>query len=409
MSYNSAHIEAAIADIKAGKMVIVVDDASRENEGDLMIAADHVTPDAINFMAQYGRGLICMPMPAEDFARLGIDMMVSENQSSYQTAFGVSIGAKKGITTGISAADRAYTIALANDPKSGPGDLVRPGHVFPLKARAQGVLAREGHTEACTDLARMAGCRPVAALCEIMNPDGSMARMPELEVFAKQHNLKIVSIEDLVQYRLQNEILATRVASSTLPLDDGLTWQVHVFRSDLDGSEITALVSPVRPQVAPLVRLHSQCLTGDVLGSKRCDCGWQLKTAMARIGQEGGALLYLPQEGRGIGLANKIKAYALQDQGLDTVEANHALGFAADERHYAFAAQVLKALQYQRIHLLSNNPQKQSELAGYGLDVAQRESLLAPTNPHNEAYLKTKQHKLAHYLNLEEGRDHHVH
>lgn len=403
MSYNEAHIEAVLSDVREGKMVIVVDDERRENEGDLMIAAERVTPDLINFMSLHGRGLICLSLTAADFERLEIPMMTERNQSQYQTAFGVSIGAREGITTGISAADRAQTIAVAVDPNSRAEDLVRPGHVFPLRAKSWGVLARQGHTEACTDLARLAGLQSAAVLCEIMNPDGSMARMPDLERFAKTQGFKIISIADLVQYRSRKESWVELCATAALPMEGGTAWQVKVFRSLIDSVEITALIALSSEHRPPLVRLHSQCLTGDVFGSCRCDCGWQLKTSMARIQQEGGALLYLPQEGRGIGLVNKIKAYALQDQGMDTVEANEALGFLADERSYALAAQVLRQLGMPSIRLLTNNPHKQSQLVDAGISVFSTERLLAPANAHNLGYLKTKQNKLAHQLDLSEG------
>jgi 3,4-dihydroxy 2-butanone 4-phosphate synthase / GTP cyclohydrolase II len=393
-----ATIECAINAIKNGEMVIVVDDEHRENEGDLVMAADKVTPEAINFMTTYGRGLVCMPMQAADFDRLGIDMMARDNQSKYHTGFGVSFGAAYDITTGISAADRAHTIRVAADAASGPSDIVKPGHVFPLKAQAGGVINRMGHTEASVDLARMAGLSEAAAICEITNSDGSMARMNDLEVFAATHGLLIISIDALKAYRLRTEMLVEEVATAKLPVESGAMWQIKVFKSVLDDTEISVLM-PSKPRgTQPLVRVHSECLTGDVFGSQRCDCGWQLKESMRRIDTQGGLVIYMKQEGRGIGLANKIKAYALQDQGMDTVEANHALGFAADERSYAYAAQVLKALGVTDVTLLTNNPKKEEALRFYGIDVAATDSIEAPVNVHNHEYLQVKQQKLSHRL-----------
>lgn len=409
MSIKLGTISQALEQLRLGKPIIVVDDEHRENEGDLVVSAEKITPETINFLTRFGRGLVCMPMDAKSFDRLGIDMMTHDNQSSYQTGFGVSIGAAKGITTGISAYDRALTVLVAANPDSTAQDIVKPGHVFPLRARDKGVIERAGHTEASVDLMRLAGLQPAAVICEVMNEDGSMARLPQLSIFAKQHDLVIVSIEDLIHYRYRHECFVEEVASSKLPVDSGETWQMKVFRSRIDGQEISVLM-PQKPIEAnqPLVRLHSQCLTGDVFGSNRCDCGWQLKQSMQLLSQQGGVLLYLPQEGRGIGLGNKIKAYSLQDQGMDTVEANHALGFAADQRNYALAAQVLRELGLDKITLLTNNPQKHAQLERYGIMVKHCQSLIAPTNEHNANYLQTKQTKMGHRFKVK-GDDNNVH
>ncbi|MDF1653648.1 MAG: 3,4-dihydroxy-2-butanone-4-phosphate synthase [Coxiellaceae bacterium] len=400
-----ATINQALEALRQGKPIIVVDDEQRENEGDLVVSAERVTPETLNFLAQHGRGLICMPMLPEAFERLGIDMMTHKNQSTFHTAFGVSIGAANDITTGISAADRALTVQVAANPNSTEADIVKPGHVFPLKAKLNGVVERAGHTEASVDLMRLAGLQPAAVICEVMNPDGSMARLPQLGRFAKKHDLLIVSIEQLIHYRYCNENFIEEVATTKLPVDGGEVWQMKVFRSTIDQQEISVLL-PQKPIAAkePLVRLHSQCLTGDVFGSSRCDCGWQLKQSMQMLSEQGGVLLYLPQEGRGIGLANKIKAYALQDQGMDTVEANHALGFAADERNYALAAQVLRELGLDKVTLLTNNPQKHAQLERYGVVVKRCEPLVAPSNEHNAQYLQTKKDKLGHRFD-NEGED----
>ncbi|MDF1759811.1 MAG: 3,4-dihydroxy-2-butanone-4-phosphate synthase [Coxiellaceae bacterium] len=400
-----ATINQALEALRQGKPVIVVDDEQRENEGDLVVSAEKVTPESLNFLAQYGRGLVCMPMLPEAFERLGIDMMTHKNQSTFHTAFGVSIGAANDITTGISAADRALTVQVAANPDSTAADIVKPGHVFPLKAKPNGVVERAGHTEASVDLMRLAGLQPAAVICEVMNSDGTMARLPQLGRFAKKHDLLIVSIEQLIHYRYCNENFIEEVATTKLPVESGEVWQMKVFRSTIDQQEISVLL-PQKPVAAkePLVRLHSQCLTGDVFGSNRCDCGWQLKQSMQMLSQQGGVLLYLPQEGRGIGLANKIKAYALQDQGMDTVEANHALGFAADERNYALAAQVLRELGLDKVTLLTNNPQKHAQLERYGVVVKRCEPLVAPSNEHNAQYLQTKKDKLGHRFD-NEGED----
>ncbi len=405
-------VEAAITDIRAGKMVILVDDESRENEGDLIIAAEKITPEALNFMSRYACGLICMPMMAADFKRLNIPLMISHNRNKHATAFGVSIGAAEGVSTGISAADRAKTVQVAVDPNSTPSDLIMPGHMFPLQAQENGVLARRGHTEGSTDLARLAGLRPAAVICEVINEDGTMARRADLEKFALQHNLKIISVEDLIQYRLahdKTQIVEAIVdsdaieelASANLPLDFPGKFTIKLFENKLDATQYVALIhGKIDPDKATYVRLHSECFTGDVLHSARCDCGAQLTAALQLISKEGGVLLYLRQEGRGIGLANKLKAYALQDQGMDTVEANQHLGFKDDERDYAEAVQLLKKLNITRVKLLTNNPRKVSALTEAGINVVSREALETTPSTTNYVYLKTKRDKLGHHLNL---------
>lgn len=393
-------IESVLADIRKGKMVIVVDDADRENEGDLVMAAQFVTPAAVNFMAKYGRGLICVPTTFERLQQLGIGSMVKENRESFRTDFQVSVDAARGITTGISAADRARTIRVMADPTAVPEDLVQPGHVFPLRARPGGVLQRAGHTEAAVDLARLAGCRPVGVICEIMNDDGTMARLPELLKFAKRHKLKICSIADLIQYRRTREKLVVKVEVVKLPTEYG-EFDLHLYHSKLDGQHHVALVrGDVANRKNVLVRVHSECLTGDVFGSRRCDCGAQLHQAMRMVAQEGcGVIVYMrQQEGRGIGLAPKIKAYKLQEAGLDTVEANEKLGYPPDLREYGLGAQILADLGLKTIRLLTNNPRKIVGLEGYGLKVVERVPISVPPNPHNEQYLKTKRQKLGHLL-----------
>jgi 3,4-dihydroxy 2-butanone 4-phosphate synthase/GTP cyclohydrolase II len=394
------NIERAIADIQSGKMVIITDDKNRENEGDLVISAEKITPEAINFMAHFGCGLICMPMNEDYFNRLDIPMMVQNNQSAFQTAFGVSIGAKEGITTGISAHDRAHTIKIAANLNSSPSDIVKPGHIFPLKAVNGGVLKRKGQTEASVDLMKIAGLNAASAICEIMNIDGPMAREEDLKIFSDKHQLTIVSVQDIFEYRLQKEEIVEKITSADLPTKYG-NMKIHTYKSVLDNFEWIALtMGDPKKETAPLVRLHSQCLTGDALGSIRCDCGEQLEMAMHKISRNGGILLYLPQEGRNIGLINKIKSYELQDKGLDTVEANHHLGFNDDDREYFIAAQILKNLGVHQIQLMTNNLNKISELKKYGIDVLKRIPIAAKPNVKNIFYLKTKQKKLGHELDL---------
>ncbi|OGT40970.1 MAG: bifunctional 3,4-dihydroxy-2-butanone 4-phosphate synthase/GTP cyclohydrolase II [Gammaproteobacteria bacterium RIFCSPHIGHO2_12_FULL_40_19] len=393
-------VEHAIADIQQGKMVIITDDKNRENEGDLVMAADKITAEGINFMAHNGCGLICMPMSDDHFKRLDIPMMVQNNQSTFHTAFGVSIGAAQGITTGISAYDRALTVQIAVNPQSTAADIVKPGHVFPLKAVNGGVLKRKGQTEASVDLMKLAGLNSVAVICEIMNRDGTMAREADLKLFSDTHQLTVISVQDILEYRLKADVFITKTESANFPTQYG-PMQIHHYQSALDALEWIAITAgDIEKQSAPLVRLHSQCLTGDVFHSKRCDCGEQLDVAMRSIAHEGGVLLYLPQEGRSIGLSNKIKSYALQDKGLDTVEANQQLGFQADAREYFIPAQILKNLAVERVRLMTNNVNKISQLKKYGIDVVERIPLIVEPNHENIFYLKTKQNKLGHELNL---------
>ncbi len=399
---TSASIHRALEDLRQGKMIVLFDHENRENEGDLVLAAEKVTAGTINFMAQYGRGLVCLALAEEDIRRLKLPMMVEHATNPFNTAFTVSIEAAEGVTTGISAADRAHTIKVAINPQSGPKDIVTPGHIFPLQARRGGILERMGQTEGSTDLMRLAGLKPAAVICEIMNPDGSMARFPDLEKFAKQHQLSLLSIRDLIQYRLQTESLVKEIAAIRLPTEEYGDLTVKLFESRLDKHHHLALIKerPAKNNQTILVRVHSECFTGDLFGSARCDCGWQLHESLAQISRHGGVLLYLRQEGRGIGLLNKLKAYALQDQGLDTVEANQKLGFGSDDRNYWIAAQMLQNLKLLKIKLLTNNPQKIIDLERYGIEVAERIPLIATPNATNRDYLKTKQTKLGHLLNL---------
>jgi len=395
-----ARIEDTIAAFKAGQMIIVCDDEDRENEGDLTIAAEKITPEGINFMAREGRGLICVSMTSERLDELEIPLMVTQNTSNFQTGFCVSIEAKGRTTTGISAADRAATVLCAIDPATRPSDLARPGHTFPLRARPGGVIERAGQTEAAIDLARIAGLYPAGVICEIMNPDGTMARVPELAKFAKKHRLLMITIADLIKYRILTESLVKRVATAKLPTEDYGDWKVHVYVNQLDKSEHVALVrGDISSGKDVMVRVHSSCLTGDVLHSARCDCGMQRDAAMKRIAAEGrGVLLYLNQEGRGIGLANKIRAYALQDEGLDTVEANEKLGFKADQRDYGVGVQILRDLGIRSMLLLSNNPRKLVGIEGYGLTVSDWLPLEVRVSDSTRRYLTTKKEKLGHKL-----------
>lgn len=392
----------AIEDIRQGKMVVLVDDEDRENEGDLTLAAEKVTPQAVNFMAKHGRGLICLAMTEERIEALKIPMMVSHNTSRFGTSFTVSIEAKHGVTTGISAYDRAKTIKTAIDPASGPDDIVMPGHVFPLKARKGGVLVRTGQTEGSVDLARLAGLNPAAVICQIMKDDGTMARMPDLEKFSKKHNLRIITIADLIKYRLTKESLVHRMATATFPTVYGGEFEAIAYENDVDDYQHIALIKGgIGPDDEVLVRVHSECLTGDVFGSKRCDCGDQLHAAMAMVEREGkGVIVYMRQEGRGIGLVNKLRAYCKQDEGCDTVEANHALGFKADLRDYGIGAQILVDLGLRKIRLMTNNPKKIIGLEGYGIEVVERVPLEMPARSENVKYLETKKRKMGHLLAL---------
>ena len=392
-------IESVIADVRKGKMVVVVDDADRENEGDLIMAAECVTPAAVNFMARHGRGLICVPTLYERLKQLGIEQMVVQNTENYRTDFQVSVDAAKGISTGISAADRALTIKIMADPTAVPEDLVQPGHVFPLRAKSGGVLQRAGHTEAAVDLAKLAGRRAIGIVCEIMSDDGSMARLPELKRFATKHKLKLCTIADLIHYRRTREKLVERVEMVKLPTAYG-DFDLYLYRSNLDGQHHLALVKgEVAGKKNVLVRVHSECLTGDIFGSRRCDCGPQLHQAMRQISAEGrGVIVYMRQEGRGIGLASKIKAYKLQEDGYDTVEANIKLGYGTDLREYGLGAQILVDLGLKTISLLTNNPRKVVGLEGYGLEIVEQLPIKIKPNPHNEKYLDTKRTKLGHLL-----------
>lgn len=397
-------VEAAIKDIKEGRMVILVDDEDRENEGDLTMSAEKVTPEAINFMTKFGRGLICLTLTEEKADELDLRPMVADNTSALKTAFTVSIDAKSGITTGVSAHDRAYTILTAIKDGTRPDELARPGHIFPLRARKGGVLVRTGQTEGSVDMARLAGLKPAGIICEIMKDDGTMARLPDLEVFAKEHGIKIVTIADIIEYRLRKDRLVRRVAEAMVPTRYGGDFRAIVYENDVDTHEHMALVKgEIFPEEPVLVRVHSECLTGDVFGSERCDCGDQLKCAMKLIEKEGkGIILYMHQEGRGIGLANKIRAYDLQDKGMDTVEANEKLGFRADLRDYGIGAQILLDLGVRKMRLMTNNPKKIVGLEGYGLEVVERASLEVIPHERNISYLRVKKEKMGHMIgNLE--------
>jgi 3,4-dihydroxy 2-butanone 4-phosphate synthase/GTP cyclohydrolase II len=399
MSHQFNSIEDVIADLQKGKMVIVVDDADRENEGDLIMAAQFVTPAAVNFMAKYGRGLICVPTTSERLIQLGIEQMVRQNRESFKTDFQITVDAARGITTGISAPDRAETIRIMADPTTLPDHLVQPGHVFPLRARPGGVLQRAGHTEAAVDLVHLAGCRSIGVICEIMSDDGSMARLPELMRFSKKHRLKIGTIADLILYRRTREKLVESVEVVKMPTEYG-DFDLHLYRSRIDNQHHIALTcGNVQGKKDVLVRVHSECLTGDVFGSHRCDCGPQLRQAMRQVAAAGqGVIVYMRQEGRGIGLGPKIQAYKLQEQGYDTVEANQKLGFGMDLREYGLGAQILADLGLKTIRLLTNNPRKIVGLEGYGLKVTQQVPIKMKPNAHNAGYLQTKKTKLGHLL-----------
>ncbi len=392
-------IEDAMEDVRQGKMIVIVDDEDRENEGDLMIASEKITPEAINFMAKYGRGLICLALTEERTHELGLSMMVEDNESAFETPFTVSIDAREGITTGISASDRSITIQTAINSETEKTDLVKPGHIFPLRACRGGVLVRMGQTEASVDIARIAGLYPSGVICEIMDDDGTMARLPSLIKFTREHDLKMITTKDLAEYRLQQETLVEEVVSTTLPTEVGIFNSV-TFRNILDDQIYIALIKgEINSEVPTLVRVHSQCLTGDVFGSFRCDCGEQLKKSMEMIADDGkGVLLYLYQEGRGIGIINKLKAYALQDEGQDTVEANASLGFKPDLREYGVGAQILKKIGLGKLRLLTNNPRKIVGLEGYGLQVVERVPIEVSPKKDNLKYLRTKQKKLGHVI-----------
>jgi 3,4-dihydroxy 2-butanone 4-phosphate synthase/GTP cyclohydrolase II len=397
-----ATIAEAIEDIQEGRMVILVDDEDRENEGDLTMAAERATAEHVNFMAKFGRGLICVSMNEERARNLNLPLMVQDNTSAFRTAFTISVDARRGVSTGISAPDRAVTIQTLVDDRSTPNDIARPGHVFPLIAKPGGVLARTGQTEGSLDLARLAGLKPMGVICEIMKDDGSMARRGDLEIFAQLHGLKIVTVEDLIKYRLQHERLVRRAAETVLPTEVAGEFTAIAYQNDVDPNEHLALIKGSwEPDESVLVRVHSECITGDVLHSLRCDCGEQLHTALKRIEQEGkGALVYMRQEGRGIGLCNKLKAYVLQDQGKDTVEANLELGFRADQRDYGVGAQILMDLGIRRMRLMTNNPTKYVALAGYGLEILERIPLEVAPTQQNLKYLQTKRDKMGHILQI---------
>ena len=396
-------IEEAIRDIRNGKMVILVDDEDRENEGDLTMAAEKITPEAINFMAKYGRGLICLSLTGDRVDQLGLPMMVTNNTSAFNTGFTVSIEARKGVTTGISAADRATTILSAIADKAKPEDLARPGHIFPIRAKEGGVIVRAGQTEGSVDLARLAGLKPAGVICEVMDEDGTMARMPALTEFSKKHGIGVCTIADLIEYRMRTECFVHAAAESVIPTATAGEFKIIVFENQVDDFQHIAMVKgEIDPEKPILVRVHSECLTGDIFGSMRCDCGSQLHAAMEMMEEEGnGVLLYIRQEGRGIGLVNKIKAYKLQDQGLDTVDANIELGFAPDLRNYGIGAQILRLLGVRKMRLITNNPKKMVGLSGYGLTIVEQIPIEIPPNEHNRCYLACKKLRMGHLLNLD--------
>lgn len=399
MKHSLVTIEHAVETLKAGKMIILMDDEDRENEGDLVVAAEYATPEIINFMSRQGCGLICLSMAEELIDKLQLPMMAQNNKSPYGTAFTVSIEAAKGVSTGISAKDRAQTIKIAINRESGPADVISPGHVFPLRAKKKGVLERAGQTEGSVDLARLAGLTPAAVICEIINEDGTMSRRDELIAFSTKHDIPMVTIKDLIEYRIRHEVLVNAAASTRIPLQNKGDFKMTVFANELDQAEHFALVkAPVLANRVPLVRIHSECITGDIFGSCKCDCGKQLEQSLSMIAEEGGILIYLRQEGRGIGLANKLKAYALQEQGLDTVDANHQLGLPVDSRDYAIAYQVLKYFGIDAIRLLTNNPSKIAAVDRYGIKVTERVPLEIEPTKESHRYLKTKKERMGHLL-----------
>ncbi|WP_058534767.1 bifunctional 3,4-dihydroxy-2-butanone-4-phosphate synthase/GTP cyclohydrolase II [Legionella saoudiensis] len=399
MKHLLATIEQAVETLKAGKMIILIDDEDRENEGDLIIAAEHATPEAINFMSRYGCGLICLSMAEELVDNLQLPMMAQKNKSPYGTAFTVSIEAAEGVSTGISAKDRSHTIQVAINPKSTAADIISPGHVFPLRARKKGVLERPGQTEGSVDLAKIAGLTPAAVICEIINEDGTMSRFDDLVRFSQQHNIPLVTIKDLIDYRVRHEVLVSEAATARIPLQDKGDFSMTVFTNELDLKEHFALVkAPKHANRVPLVRIHSECITGDIFGSCKCDCGKQLDKSLTLIAEEGGVLIYLRQEGRGIGLTNKLKAYALQDQGLDTVDANCKLGLPVDNRDYTIAYQILKHFGIDNVRLLTNNPLKISAIESFGIKVTERMPLEVDATAESQGYLKTKKEKMGHLL-----------
>jgi len=401
MTSPFSSMQHALSALRAGRMVILVDDEQRENEGDLVFAAEHVTPESINFMSRFGRGLICLPMAGTLIDKLGLPMMASRNRSPYGTGFTVSIEAFEGVSTGISAKDRAHTIQVAIDANSTPEDIISPGHIFPLRARDGGVFERQGQTEGSVDLMRLAGLKPAAVICEIINEDGTMSRHDDLIEFSKKHDLPMVRVRDVMDYRISHEVLVDKIATSRIPLKEHGDFMMTLFHNQMDSAEHFALVKmSMSSDKAPLVRVHSECITGDLFGSTKCDCGEQLEQSLASIAAEGGVLIYLRQEGRGIGLSNKLKAYALQETGMDTVEANQHLGLPVDGRDYAVAFQMLKALDLDRVRLLTNNPRKIAALEAYGIEVVERLPLHVEASCENRTYLQTKREKLGHLLDM---------